>query len=169
MRLKENIKDIYKTLLNDEHLLRLLHYKANHLDDDVLQITEERPALLSLPLDKLWEIRDKHIVPAAISTNLDKQEICRLLLYPGSRRGTRNHYTARQDVAIEVITHVTFSNDLRQEAICDRLADLLFDNRITGLGKVDSVAGDRINPNGLPTNFTGYRLIFSFGSSKGGS
>ncbi|WP_099301824.1 hypothetical protein [Bacillus sp. Marseille-P3800] len=169
MSLKKNIKDIYLKLINDEALMRLLHYKADHLDDDVLEITNDRPLISSMEIESLWKLRDRHVVTSSIYGSLDKEEICRILIYPAGRRSSGNYFVANQDVAIEVLTHYSFRKDFRQESICDRLAGLLFNTNATGIGKIDGVSGDAINPNGLPPNFTGYRLLFRFGSSKGGA
>ncbi|WEG18502.1 hypothetical protein PQ478_08470 [Alkalihalophilus pseudofirmus] len=166
MRLRQNMIEIFNVLRQDEELLRLLTYRAENIDDDILIVTSERPNILEMNPSELYKHVQDKIVFAPKFDGLDGAEKCRVLIYPNRRRSTGNYLAANQEIFIDVLTHNSFSNDFRMETICDRLSHLLFDKRITGIQKVDFTEGGQINFNALPTSYTGYRLAFTFGSLK---
>lgn len=159
--MRENMKDIYQVLSNDETLLRLLYYKADHLDDDVTVASPKRPDVLSLPISDKWEIINDVIKNIPKVNDLDGQKKCRLLFYPSRRYSNGSYYSSAQSIVIDVLVHMDYENDFRMEWICDRVTDLLSNERITGVGKITFDDGNQI---GTPADYIGYRLTYSFGS-----
>lgn len=159
MRMRENLMDIYKVLINDETLLRLLYYKPSNMNDDPLSL--DKPNILDKPdLDK-WNIINDLIVPSVKVTDLDETEKCRVLIFPADRNSAKqNYYFSDQRIIVDVLTHVAFDSvDFRNSWICDRINDLLFNEHVTGIGKMNFIGGKAIN---APNNYVGYRLMYEF-------
>ncbi|WP_413381242.1 hypothetical protein [Alkalihalobacillus sp. 1P02AB] len=164
MRLRENVMDVYSALVKDKDLLKLLVYPAKNLNDNVLIDTLDRPDILSLPDNEKWGIINSRITPTVSEVELETDEVPRVLFYPHNRSATGNYKTASQDVIIDVLVPHSFQNDFRLEWICDKIADILFNKHVTGLGKMDFVGGSQIGA--VSKHYVGFRLRFAFGSVK---
>ena len=165
MRMRDNLIDIYKVLTTDETLLRLLFYLPENANDHPLDETEEN--ILDKEIGERWEIIQDRIKKTPNVSGLDEEPKCRILFYPGRRRTTGNYLVANQIIVMDVLAHYYYEDvDMRNSWICDRLNELMFDKRITGLGKINFVDGNQIS---APENYVGYRLTYAFGSSKKGS
>jgi hypothetical protein len=158
MKMRQNLRDIYLTFTNDETLLRLLYYLP---PNDPLDPTLEN--ILS-KTDK-WDIIDDRIVLTSKTDDLEKDSTpkCRLLMFPGRRGNTRNYLVADQEIVIDILVHFTYEKDQRLEWISDRVNELLFSNKITGVGEMRFKDG---KPLGSPNNYIGYRLTYEIGSVK---
>lgn len=169
MRLQGNLIDIFKTLSKDERLLRLLFYKAEHLDDDVTIATNERPNILDMESSLKWDIIDKVLIPSKIysTDKTDEVELCRILIYPSGRIESTNRLIANQMITFEVLTHLSYGKDFRQVAIADRLTELFYEKDITGIGQMIYKGMNNVNPNGLPKGYSGDMHYFEIGSSQG--
>ena len=89
-------------------------------------------------------------------------EFTRICFYTGGRYGTKNKSTSKQDIIFDVYIPISWDEiDLRLAWVCDRIFDILFDKKITGLGKIGS---SKSAPLSAPSKYVGYRLIFEFGS-----
>lgn len=158
MRMRENVMSIGKVFNSDETLLRLLYYKASNFNDSPL--SPSKPDILSLP--NKWDIIGQRIVSTQKVEDLSTNQICRILFYPGRRWKTEKYLVADQEIVIDVLCHVTYDQmDYRLSWICDRVAELMFDERITGLNKMRYKEGGSIT---APNGYIGYRLTYSFGS-----
>lgn len=160
MRMRENIMEVYKVLSSDEVLLRLLYYVPSGLGDNPL--APDKPNILDKPIEERWQIIQDVIKSGIKQKELDDVPKCRLLIYPGDRRGIRNNYLlSNQDIVIDVIAHVDFDNvDFRCSWICDRVNELLNNNSIVGLSKMYFIDGGQIT--NLPREYVGYRLVYRF-------
>lgn len=166
--------DVYKILIKDEKLLRLLHYpptdsKNPHpLDDSLPNIVVEHNTSSSLPpppeYEKMWDIIEKHIETTSKSDDLEENRLCRIYLYAGRVRPTiGNYYTMKQEIIIDIFCHYTYEVDQRLSKLIGRLNKLLAHKRITGLGKIDVRGG---YPMSAPKEYVAYRMIFEVGRSK---
>jgi hypothetical protein len=161
MKMREHLQKLYKVLTQDETLLRLLYLKPQNAADNPLD--PAKPNILSRS-DK-WVIIDDVIKTAEVVSDLDTSEKCRVLMYAGRRNPTRNYLFSDQDFVFDVLVHAKAfdSVDQRLSWICDRVNELLFDKRVTGIGKVEFKSG---TPIGSPNGYSGYRLVYSFGSEN---
>lgn len=160
MSMRKHMVDIYKVFSTDETLLRLLYYKPENAADDPLD--SSKPNILDMT-DK-WDIIQDRIKTTSKVDDLDDEAKCRLLFYSAGRNGTNNYLVADQEIKIDLLVHYYFEDvDLRMSWICDRVNELMFDQRITGYGKVDFKNGKPIS---APNGYVGYQLLYQFGSGK---
>jgi hypothetical protein len=160
MKMRENLIDIYKVFTTNETLLRLLYYKPVDASDDPLDPTKENI------LDKAdkWDIIMDRIVTTPKVDDLDNTEKCRLLFYPGRRSNTSSYILADQEVVVDVLVNFNYDNvDLRLSWVCDTVNSLMFDKRITGVGKITYKSGSNVS---APSGYVGYRLTYEIGSVK---
>lgn len=158
MSLRKHSKDIEKILINDETLLRLLYYKPQNRLDDPLSLTKSN----ILDMANKWDIIDDRIVSAPKFEDLETgtEPKCRLLFYPAYGRSTNNNYLfSNQEYKFEIYVHFDYQIDKRLEWISDRINELMFNQRITGHGKVEFK--DRRDVS-APKNYLGFRLIYEF-------
>ncbi len=163
MEMRKNIQDIYKVLTTDETLLRLLYYPAiNPLDSP---LSPSKQNILEMPDEEKWAIiLDRIMTTPKVDDLVDDKPKCRLLFYAGDRNVTKNYLVADQEFVFDVICHLNFDEvDQRLTWICDTINDLLFNKRITGVGKVEFKSG---RPIGAPNGYIGYRLRYLFGSEN---
>lgn len=159
MELTKYTDDIYKVLISDETLLRLLHYKpTNRLDDP---LSPSKPNILEKPIDELKKIIDDVIVSALKVSELDTEKKCRLLFYPGTGRSTNDNYLfSNQEYIFVAFVHLDYENiDRRNQMICDRVNQLISNKRITGMGKVLFKSRRPVN---APKDYIGYQLSYEF-------
>lgn len=160
MMMRENLQDIYRLLTQDETLLRLLYYKPSNYNDNPLDKSKQN--ILDMEESEKWKIIQDRIVTTIKTSGLDKEKKCRILFYPGKRHSTGNYLISSQLINFDVLVHIEFDEiDMRLSWICDHLNELLFKNRITGVGKISFVDGDKLL---TPDEYVGYRLIYRFGS-----
>jgi hypothetical protein len=161
--MRENIQDIYGVLISDETLLRLLYYLPEDANDSPLSPTKQN--ILSMPELEKWSIISDVIKTSAKTDDLTFTPKCRLFIYPGRRGSTNNYLFADQRIIFDVLVHFDYEDvDLRLEWICDTVNELIFNQRITGMGKVLFEIGEKIS---APEGYVGYRLIYSFSSENG--
>jgi hypothetical protein len=161
MQLKQNIEDIYKVLTNDETLLRLLINQPTSPTDDPLDPT--KPNILDMSATDRQALLDDRIYFTKSVDDLTTKEICRIIFYPGNRRtDPSNFQTSSQEFVFDVLAHMSYNNvDVRCQWICDRIEELLFDNKVTGTKSVRKVTGRDLM---LAPNYASYELVFEFGS-----
>lgn len=159
MNMKKYYDDIFKVLINDEELLRLLYYKPIDRLDNPLDGRKQN--VLSKPVDEYWTIVDDRIVSAPKFNDIEKPDDipkCRLFFYLGHGRTGENHLFSRQEIVFEIYVHFDFeSMDRRCALICDRLDKILNFQSITGFGKIYPVKRD---PLVVLDNYIGFRLIY---------
>jgi hypothetical protein len=160
MNMRDNIGAFYRLLTTDETLLRLLFYKPTNANDSPL--LESKVNILTKPTLEKWQIINGLIFTTPKTDDLTTTPQCRLMLYPGRRKGTSNYLVADQLIVIDVLVHFDFENvDLRMEWICDRVNELIFDKRVTGIGKVEFEDG---SPIASPVGYVGFRMVYKIGS-----
>lgn len=156
--MRKNLMDVYKILNNDEDLLRLLYYKPINFSDDPLD--ETKPNILDMTNSEKWEIINDVIVPGIKVDDLETEEKCRIIIFMGDRNGLRNDSFSNQNITIDILAAISIDNiDFRLCWICDRVNELLFDELITGLSKVNFKGGKTFN---APKGYVGYRINFEF-------
>jgi hypothetical protein len=160
---KKYTLDISNIFYNDEMILRLLTYKPKNRLDDPLDPSKDN--ILDKDEDAKWKIIDDCIMTAPKTSDLEKNAKCRLFIYPGVRRPTDTNFLfANQQINFDVLTHADFQNmDLRNEWICERVNELVFGERLAGVGKVLFKGGQPIN---APKDYQGYRLVYEFASEN---
>ena len=147
MGMSTDINKPLNVFRNDETLLRLLVYKPKSLTDNQPDpLSEDLPDILDLDEDELWALRDKHISTTSNSDDLSDEKLCRIYVYLGNRRPASNNYTlAEQEIIIDVLCHDSYQiKEQRMFKISDRLNELLIDERITGVTKIQYLSGSII-------------------------
>ena len=83
------LADIFKTLTNDETLLRLLHYPPESLADNIPDpLSDLNSNILDNPREELWTIVQDAIKKVApIESPVRKR--ARIYIYPGKRTPSR--------------------------------------------------------------------------------
>lgn len=163
MRLKQNMIDFLTVFLKDEILCRLLYYPPASPTDDPLSTS--KPNLVGTPIITK-EINKKRILLAPKTDDLIKDaRMCRICMYFGRRSGN-NGAIDNQQIVFDVYAHIDAFElvDVRSMWICDRISQLLEDERVTGIGKTTN--STIFNIANAPSGFIGYRLIYEFGSFK---
>lgn len=164
MSFKESLMAFYSIMINDEQLLRLLYYKADHLEDDVLLISDRRPNIIG---SSSWpSIVENHIKRTPKTNDLVEEKICRILIEPFKRKSPSIKYISEQGVLVSVLTHLDY-DDFRLEAICDRVDDLFANKKITGLQQTIPTAAGKMPKSEVPINYLGFNLEYSFGAIVG--
>lgn len=160
-KMRKNIQDIYKVLVNDETLLRLLHYIDNTDDSDANSpLNPSKPNILDMAIATKWDIIQDVIKTTPKIDDLDSDKKCRVLIFPGDRRGTGNYLISNQKFIFDIFIHVDIDNvDQRLSWVCDCLNELICNERITGMGKILFIDGKNILS---IKNYIGYRLIYEF-------
>lgn len=158
------LADIYKTLITDETLLRLLYYPPESLADSIPDpLSDHNPNMLDKPREELWSIIQDAIkkVPPIESPVLKRAHI---YIYPGKRTPNRqNNSYSKKQVIFDVVSHFDFEDvDFRSMRITDRLCELFVNKNVAGINKTEDAGGGQIN--GLPKGFVGYKNVFEFGS-----
>jgi len=158
MKMRQNLQDIFKVLSQDETLLRLLYYLPQNAFDDPLDPT--KTDVLSMP--NKWDIIADRIKTTQTTDTLDTEPKCRVCFYAGRRKSHRGNYlVAKQHIIFDVYVHFSFDNvDQRLSWICDRLNDLLFNQKITRIGNVDFQDGIPIVVSQNLLKYMAYRLVF---------
>ncbi|MCK9544821.1 MAG: hypothetical protein M0R03_22640 [Novosphingobium sp.] len=162
MNMFKNLKDVYEILVKDEILLRLLYYPSEDFDDSPL--SDDKPNILNKSTTEKWDIINELIKTTNKTSDLTEESRCRICVYMGNRRETRNNAVANQQVVFDIYAPIDWDEiSFRLTQICDTIDKLFCGQRITGLGKTDSHIGGVIV---APSGFIGYRLIYDFGSAK---
>jgi len=164
--MKENLMKFYSVLVNDENIKRMLYYQPLSYSDDPL--STDKDDVSSLP--NHWEIVNFRIKKTAviadiIDTNneLEKEEFCRILMYPDSRRTTTNYMLANQDITFDIWAHWKFDEkDFRLSMISDRIADLFHGKSFKDVGEVRFVNGRHLGTL-RDGKFVGYQVTYELG------
>jgi hypothetical protein len=167
MGMYKNIQDILNVLWYDEELLRLLVYMPENIltnTPDPLDSSLEN--ILEKSIEEQWKIRNEVIMLTPKDDDLVENRKCRLFVYLGDREPNRgNYHIATQELVVDILCHSDFENgDMRTTRIGDRLNELFAMERVTGFGKTDYVRGTIISR--TPSQYVGYRHIYSFGGMK---
>jgi hypothetical protein len=162
-KLEKYSKDIYSIFINDEILLRYLYYNPTSRLDDPLDTSKDD--ILSKNADDFWAIVDDVIKTAPKTSDLVENVKSRLFVYAGyGRSNSSNYYFSDQEYEFDILVHAdNQSKDFRTEKIHDRLNELLFNKRITGLGKLKFKSRQPIN---APKDYLGYKLVYTFSSEN---
>jgi hypothetical protein len=176
------MKNFQMLLQRDENLLRLLYYTANNMDDDVTIITTTRPRITPIyngnipstptdgtPCKSIPEYFD--IVKTLIYSTIKITDItsgtfqgCRLLFYLGQRTITSNSRYQSQRMIVDLYVHTAIDGkDYRLAKLCDRLTELVDQNRVGGIGTAQALGGVPLT---LGDQYIGYRLLFDIGSDR---
>ncbi len=163
MELEKYSKEIFNVLNTDETLLRLLHYLPKSKTDNPLDVN--KPDITKMDMVAKWEIIDNNIMEAPKTSDLVKNQVCRLFYYPGHGDAANSNYLfTHQEFHFDVFVHAEIQkNDRRNHKICDRVNEIIFGKYITGMGKMLSV---RRHPINAPMDYLAYRLVYKFVSDN---
>lgn len=159
MKMRPLIEEVYNIFSNDETLLRLLHYPSKNLLDSPL--SSKKDNILNMK-DK-HKIVDRHIgFTPEVKRIVNNEPICRLLVYPGSRRSFgRNYIASTQNFYVDVFVHHEINDvDMRLSWIVDTVADILSGRYIENIGTVTFVDGDNLT---APDGYFAYQTVFRYG------
>lgn len=160
--MRQIMGNIYKLLINDEELLRLLYYfprDSVNLDplDDELENIKDR--------EDYWDIVEDRIMLAEKDADLNGKAICRIYISAGRRRPVFNSYLlVTQEVVVSIYAHEKYVKDSRSEAISDRVSELLALEHINGsFGRLEYFGG---NPKPAPSQYSRYDHTYQYNTSK---
>lgn len=162
MNMFEDLDKINTILRTDDILWKLLYYKSEWIDDDILS----KPSILDLPPDEMFPIMNLRLKHTPVTKDLVDHEICRIIFYQAPRRPHRENYKfAEQDVNFDIFVHRDINDvDMRLAKICDRINELFSDNHIASLGKTQFVDGKPFTL--TDEGYMGYTLTYRFGSIR---
>lgn len=164
MGMEKHLRNFLNVLRNDETLLRLLYYPPENIAEDIKDpLDSSLQNILDMDITERWKIIDDRILVTSKSSDLDSKKICRIYVYAGRRTPQRNYLVSNQEIKVEIFCHNDFEVDLRSLRISDRINELLFDERITGFGKVKYEGGNVIS---APKDYVGYFHVYEFGSAN---
>ncbi|MEC3668619.1 hypothetical protein ABEX89_09170 [Bacillus velezensis] len=163
----EHMTTVFRTIMNDAELNRLLYYKDDPLSSSL-------PDVQTLenyydPVDDSPSILSSIIKRAPKTDDLTDQPICRLCVYLGNgipKPSTQSVMLLDQDLMIDVYTHINTyeETEFRNLKITDRICDMLFNQNFAGIGK--NIKYTRLLISNAPEGYLGYKLIFTFGAMK---
>lgn len=165
MGMYNHLSAFFSRITKDENLLRLLIYQPKHGEDDPL--SPSKPNIIGS--SSFYTAITRNIVRAPKSTDLPQTSMCRVCMYFGYNTTTNkvnSNKVFNQDIVFDVYSHIDGfeTMDCRSLKICDRINDLLHEEYITGIGKV---VGYKTYPiTDAPSGYIGYKMVFSFGSTK---
>ena len=157
------INKIYKTIKNDEQLMRFLHYGYKTSDGVYLDsLDPTRPDIVGSKSHN--KIAQEHILKTIKQDDIVSAKDCFLLIHTGKRRSVfENYMLVKQEILIDVLVHNDYqNNDSRLDDICDRLNYLIVHERF-GLGKADISTPI---PFEAPRGYYRYQLKYLFWDSK---
>lgn len=159
---------IYKKLIADEELMRLLNYSPTGFDAEGNFIPdpldESLPNLVSRESEDYWKLVEKVLALGEKTSDLLEEKLCKIYIYEGRRRPVfESHLIATQIVNIDVFIHESFDRDLRISRISDRINELIVLENIAGFGKLEYHAGD---PREAPTHYRRYLHQYKMNVSK---
>ncbi|MCY8499612.1 hypothetical protein P8917_09040 [Bacillus atrophaeus] len=163
----EHMTKIFRTVIDDKPLNRLLYYKDDPLSPSL-------PDVQTLdnyydPVDDSSSIMKTIIKRAPKTDDLINTPICRLCIYLGNaipKPSNQSIMLLNQDLMIDVYTHINTyeETEFRNLKITDRICEMLFNQNFAGIGK--SVKYTRLLISNAPDGYLGYKLIFTFGAMK---
>ena len=160
--MKEVINHIYRILINDEELLRLLWY----LPEMTTDIDPLDTSLLNVKdMADYWDIVNNRVLLAEKENDLIDNPICRLYISAGRRRPDFGSYLmSTQEIVISIYVHEDYEMDARSSSISDRICELIALERLNGsIGRVDFAMG---NARVAPIQYRRYDLVFEYKTSK---
>lgn len=152
--------NIYLKLINDEELMRLLHYPPSPPNPSPLSDQYED----IIGSENYWDIVDKHVLLSSKADDLEDNSLCRIYIYSGKpKRIFGNNTAVRREIVIDVLCHQSYERDQRLEWIIDRINKNLVRRNIEGgLGKMEAYNGYDFK---APKGYIAYRLIYLIGDS----
>ncbi|ATO29019.1 hypothetical protein ACWNPK_20440 [Bacillus atrophaeus] len=163
----EHMTKIFRTVIDDKPLNRLLYYKDDPLSPSL-------PDVQTLdnyydPVDDSSSIMKTIIKRAPKTDDLINTPICRLCIYLGNaipKPSNQSIMLLNQDLMIDVYTHINTyeETEFRNLKITDRISSLFFNQNIAGFGV--NVNYNRLLISNAPDGYLGYKMIFTFGASK---
>ena len=165
--MREHINTIYQTLIQDEYLMRILYFKPHAPEFNMPIDYDDENTLIMLNREDYWDIVDDRVLTTTKSSDIeDKDALCRLYIYSGRRKSMHNNYLlADQEIVIDILVHESYSSDLRQQWISDRIDELIVLERLTGIGKIEFVSGA---PRQAPIGYDKYETVYKIVDSKKG-
>lgn len=164
--MREHINTIYTALRKDEYLMRILYFKP--LTEELNMPVDYENAEKTIPIldrEDYWDIVDDRMLTTTKSSDIeDKKALCRLYIYPGRRKPRHGNYLlADQEIVIDILVHESYSSDLRQQWISDRIYELIVLERLTGIGKIEFVSGA---PRQSPIGYDKYETVYLITDGK---
>lgn len=165
MNMRKVVMDTYNQIIEDEEILRLLHYRSEQFNDSPLD--ESKPNILDMDNVDKFDIIDRHIIRSDQTDRLENESIItRLCVYPGRRLPTNGNYLlANQDIVFDIYVQNQQDHiDLRLSWIADRINELFINKKITGVNKIQFI--DALPLNSKPDGYVGMKIIYRAVSKK---
>lgn len=131
------INNIFQKFANDEHLMRLLVYPYEDEDHQYIDcLSPELDDIVGSP--EHHEYVQHHIKKVIKQSEINSIRTNKIFLHLGRKHNIySNHMLSKQEVIVDVITHIDYENyDARMGDILDRVDKLLIDSELT-MGKTD--------------------------------
>lgn len=163
--MREVINHIYKILINDEQLMRLLYYYPKSTKQpDPLSVTTKTPNIIGH--EDYWRIVEDRVMLAEKFSDIINKDICRIYITQGRRRPVFGNYLlATQEIMISIYTHENYETDMRSAWISDRI------NELIALADIDGMLGDKLefvagNPRVAPVHYKRYDSVYEYKTSR---
>lgn len=164
------MKEMYKIFINDETLLRLLHYiPKNQLD---LPLDPNKPNILELPVEKRFEIINNviYFTDKKLELDVGESKFGRINFYlddrvpekvysKGARKLINNPEVSKQNINVDVHVNMQINSiDFRLYDIVDRINRLLLN---VSVGEFTDLKFDySYSISKTAQGFIGYRNIY---------
>lgn len=169
------MQEIYKVLINDETLLRYLHYLPKNQIDNPL--SESKSNILDLPPEQKFDIINELVFFMDKHFKLDlKPKYNRVNFYLGERKPERvyssgagklvnNPYVSKQEIVIDIHTEIkTNMVDMRMYLIIDRINSLIMNRDVKQF--LELKFEDSYTITQTPDGFIGFRMVYYTLSSQ---
>lgn len=163
--MREVVNHIYRILIQDETLMRLLYYyplDATHPEP----LDVKNPNIVDPESEEYWNIVDDRVLLAEKFSDIINKDICRIYITQGRRRPVFGNYLlATQEIIISIYTHENYEKDMRSAWIADRI------NELIALADIDGMLGDKLeyvagNPRVAPVHYKRYDTVYEYTTSK---
>lgn len=160
MKMNTYLMNIDKILRFDDELWKLMYYRSTNSTDDPL----DKESIFDLDMVETAKIINHRLKYTPTIKGLDEDKVCRIFYYPSRRRlGSGNWMKSDQDVTVDIFVPGEFNDvDMRLSKICDRVNELLFNSKVSNLGKTEIRDAREIILDDI--GYMGYRMVYSFGS-----
>lgn len=140
------LTNLEKRLINDEVLIRLLHYPPYGWDEDTQTLIldpldSKLPNLVDVNSDLYWDIVEEKFRQGSKRMEIENVKSAVLYMFEGRERGLfGNPYVNKKEVVFKIVINEDFEVDNRISRISDRIGYLLMrESEIAGYGTIGIV------------------------------
>lgn len=160
--IEELLNNVYKKLISDEILMRLLSCKPEGYDQEgnyhPNPLSDEIENIVDIESDEYWEKVDRSVILGNKISDLENDSLCRIYITENrSRPVFGNTYMNTQEFSVDIYIHEEYENEYRMSMISDRINELLVNNYITEYARVRYAYG---NPKEAPKYYRSFYNVY---------